>query len=105
MRTTVAREAPRRIASTRIQPARTAPAASPAPGMRPRIGSRPNRTLVPGIRMPASNQYANFETATKPGVTTTLIGRRGIGVDDHLARQYGRATLVAAGPRYRARVK
>src|SRR4051812_19778690 len=65
IRSKVARDAPSRIASTTIHPARTAPAASPPPGIRPRRGSRPNRRLVPGIRIPASNQYANFETAAK----------------------------------------
>jgi len=35
--------------------------------MSPMIGSRPNRRLVPGMRIPASNQYANFETAPKLG--------------------------------------
>src|SRR5687768_7604289 len=67
IRSSVARDAPMRIAATSIHPARTAPAASPPPGINPRIGSRPKRRLVPGIRIPASNQYANWETARRLG--------------------------------------
>src|SRR6266496_3781621 len=53
IRNNVARDAPSRTASTRIHPARTAPAASPTAGSNPRMGSRPNRRLVPRRSGPA----------------------------------------------------
>src|SRR2546421_1769015 len=119
IRTRVARDAPSRIASTRIHPARTAPAASPAPGISPIKGSSPNRNCVPGIRIPESSSSANRQSVAslrddvsaeplghhvgqrghdEPAEEAVLLVEGAGREEEHVTRPRGRAVAESDGP-------
>src|SRR5437867_1447615 len=119
IRTRVARDAPRRIAATRIHPARTAPTASPTPGISPISGSSPNRNCVPGIRIPESSSSANRQSVAslrddvsaeplghhvgqrghdEPAEEAVLLVEGAGREEEHVTRPRGRTVAESDGP-------